>query len=382
MPVFSCGGMRYQHSWSDVPFSEVPAAVQKNLETTVARAVEIGINHIETARGYGSSEIQLGQVLPHFPRESLIVQTKVAPDPSPETFYRTFEKSLANLRLESVDLLSLHGINNEEIWEQCIRPGGCIDQARKIQKEGRARFIGFSTHGAPSLILKAVRSGEFDYLNLHWYWIQQENWQAVEEARKRDMGVFIISPNDKGGKLYAPPEKLSQLCEPFSPMVFNDLFCLAAEEVHTLSIGASKPTDFDEHLRALPFVENAAEKIAPVRARLETEMARVLGEDWCRGYLDGVPEWDAVPGGINLRIILRLWSLDEAFGMREYGKMRYNLLGQGGHWFPGKNAASFDAPAIRSLLGEYRWVKRIEDILTDAHKRFFEAPKQRLSAGD
>ncbi|MGY8651308.1 MAG: aldo/keto reductase, partial [Verrucomicrobiia bacterium] len=63
MPVFSCGGMRYQHKWSDIEWSEVPEAGQKNLEATIKRAVEVGINHIETARGYGSSEMQLGPVL-------------------------------------------------------------------------------------------------------------------------------------------------------------------------------------------------------------------------------------------------------------------------------------------------------------------------------
>ena len=52
IPVFSCGGMRYQHKWSDIPWSEVPDEGQANLEATIHRAVELGINHIETARGY------------------------------------------------------------------------------------------------------------------------------------------------------------------------------------------------------------------------------------------------------------------------------------------------------------------------------------------
>src|SRR5262249_50732555 len=66
MPFFSCGGMRYQHKWNDVPLSEVPPDNQANLEATIRRSVELGINHIETARGYGSSERQLGLILPKF----------------------------------------------------------------------------------------------------------------------------------------------------------------------------------------------------------------------------------------------------------------------------------------------------------------------------
>src|SRR5687768_2097928 len=92
MPVFSCGGMRYQFKWQDVDPKEIPTDNQANLEATIHRAVELGINHIETARGYGSSEMQLGEVLPRFSREKLIVQTKVAPHEDPRVFLETFER--------------------------------------------------------------------------------------------------------------------------------------------------------------------------------------------------------------------------------------------------------------------------------------------------
>ena len=115
MPVFSCGGMRYQYKWQDVPANEIPPDSQQNLEATLRYSVECGINHIETARGYGSSEMQLGWILPSFPREKLIVQTKVVPKPNSQEFREEFEKSLAYLQLEYVDLLSLHGINTWEV---------------------------------------------------------------------------------------------------------------------------------------------------------------------------------------------------------------------------------------------------------------------------
>src|SRR5687768_1480956 len=57
MPVISCGGMRYQHKWNDTDPKEIPAPSQANLEACIHRAVELGVNHIETARGYGTSEM-------------------------------------------------------------------------------------------------------------------------------------------------------------------------------------------------------------------------------------------------------------------------------------------------------------------------------------
>ena len=114
MPVISCGGMRYQFKWQDVPPQDIPRANQENLEACIHRALELGINHIETARGYGTSEMQLGAVLPKLPRDKMIVQTKVTPRATAEEFLKTFDDSMNYLKLDHVDLLSLHGINNRE----------------------------------------------------------------------------------------------------------------------------------------------------------------------------------------------------------------------------------------------------------------------------
>jgi predicted aldo/keto reductase-like oxidoreductase len=91
--------MRYQFKWKDVSASEIPPENQENLEATIRRALDFGINHIETARGYGSSEMQLGRILPTLPREKMIVQTKVSPKATAQEFLRTFDTSLKHLRL-------------------------------------------------------------------------------------------------------------------------------------------------------------------------------------------------------------------------------------------------------------------------------------------
>ena len=290
VPVFSCGGMRYQHSWDDALPEEIPAANQENLERTVLRAIDLGINHIETARGYGSSEMQLGRILPRLPRNEIRVQTKVSPRENQAEFLEAFDKSLAYLKLDYVDFLSIHGINNAELLHQTLKKGGCLEAARKIQAEGRARFIGFSTHATRETILAAVETDEFDYINLHWYFVNESNWEAIEASRRHDMGVFIISPNDKGGLLYRPSAKLTDLCKPLSPIIFGDLFCLARPQVHTLSVGAAKPEDFDEHIKALEHYEDIRAALAPVEQRLRAEMASVLGADWCQKWWSGVPE--------------------------------------------------------------------------------------------
>ncbi|MEM1027040.1 MAG: aldo/keto reductase [Planctomycetota bacterium] len=341
MPVFSTGGMRYQDGWQDKPLDQIDPKTTENMEATIRASLKHGIHHIETARGYGPSERQLGLVLPKFPREELIVQTKIGPTETGEEFLKHFAESLERLQLDHVDLLGIHGINNFEIVDKVRKKGGCLEAARKLQKEGKVKHVGFSTHAMRPSLLAAIDIDEhgFDYVNLHYYYIFQRNRAAIDAATRRDMGVFIISPTDKGGKLYDPPDKLVELCKPLHPIEFNDLWTLSQPGVHTLSLGASKPEDYDLHVSADALLDRADEVLPPIVKRLEDAMEAATGFrspeaiSW-----DGLPEHYDTPGNLNLPIMLWLHQLARGWDMSEYGKMRFNMLGGASHWFPGAKA--------------------------------------------
>lgn len=373
IPVISCGGMRFQESWnSNDPVSDES---QRNLEAVVRRAFELGINHFETARGYGTSEYQLGKILPQLPRDRIIVQTKVSPCADPRQFQEVFDYSMGLLNLDYIDLFAFHGVNNTTIHEHTK---ACIDTAFRWKKEGRVRHIGFSTHNVCEGIIETIKLDCFEYVNLHWYYVFQDNWPAIVEANKRDMGVFIISPNEKGGMLFKETPKFAGLTAPYHPMVFNGLFCLSRPEVHTLSCGAARPEQFDIHLETADLSERASEIAGPIEERLDAEMERVLGNEWLRTWHVGLPKWEETPGHVNIPWILRLRNLALAFDMVEFGKMRYNLLGNGDHWFPGNRADQLAKYNFADCLKNSPHADKIPALLEEAHNLLAGETRKRL----
>ncbi len=383
MPILSLGGMRFQQSWKDLGKDEIQAQSQENLEATLLRAKNCGLNHIETARHYGSSELQLGWACKLLPDTNRLIQTKVPPREDSKLFEAELDLSFKKLECEKVDLLAIHGINLPEHLDQTLRPGGCLEVVKRWQDDGRIGSIGFSTHGTTKLIVKAIKTNAFDYVNLHWYFINQNNLSALIEAAKLDLGVFIISPTDKGGHLHSPSSKLLELCSPIHPIVFNDLFCLRDSRVHTISVGAAKQEDLDIHLKAIALLDKADEYVSTIQERLSKAAFQALGEPWLASWYKGLPTWEETPGNINIPILLWLHNLVEAWEMEGYAKARYGLLGNAGHWFPGENANCLDNEIseedLNKVLITSPWAKEIPGVLRKLRDRIGGSDCLRLS---
>ncbi len=350
MPVLSLGGMRFQKSWEELKFSEISEKEQNKVENILNLANQFGFKHIETAKYYGTSEIQLGMAFRSTNKTPKIIQTKIPPNSDPKLFESELLNSFEKLQVKKIDLLAIHGINLPEHLHQAVKDGGCIDILRKFQKENLIGHIGFSTHGESSLIEKAISTNFFDYVNLHWYFINQTNSKVIDLAHKYDLGVFIISPTDKGGHLHTPSEKMLELCSPLHPIVFNDLFCLRNNNVHTISVGISKEKDFDLHLKALSLLSESDQYIPKILNNLNEASLNSLGLEWYENWDKNLPNWQNTPGGINIPVLLWLSNLIDSFDLEGFARSRYQLLGSGSHWFPGNNANLLDAGVSESQL--------------------------------
>merc|ERR1719197_857650 len=107
-------------------------------------------------------------------REDIIVQTKVGPKKTAAAFRTDLEKSFSLLGLEYIDLFSFHGLNRDFHINWILdngEGGNCMDVVKEYVAAGKIRHIGFSTHAQTDCIVKAINSGAFSYVNLHYQYV-------------------------------------------------------------------------------------------------------------------------------------------------------------------------------------------------------------------
>ena len=328
--VVTLGGMRFKHG-SVEPRGQIPQDTLDQCRDTVKKALAQGINLIETAYGYGKSEHAYGRVLNDelkIKRDSYFLMTKGSPKTA-EAARKLVALQLEALKTDYLDFYAWHGINTMELLEVACSKGGPVEELLKLKEEGVIGHIGFSTHAPLEVILKAIETNLFDFVNLHYYYFFQRNKEAIDLAHTKDMGVFIISPNDKGGQLSRPPKKLKELTAPLHPIHFNARFCLSHPSVHTLTFGLPVTVQFDD-----------INGIFPAPAPLSTEDAKIKQLLDNQKLLDPYAGFDAYcmendPSGLNIPEILRFRTLWKCYDMKDFGLYRYNMFQEKDHWFPG-----------------------------------------------
>ncbi len=337
---------------------------------TVVRAVEMGVNHLETARGYTNSEERVGQalkvLLKTVPRDELYITTKIGPDSDVEKFKKNFEISQELLGIDCIDNLDFHGPGSWERVEPAMRPGGCLDYVRKLQAEGRIKHFGFSSHGYPKGVMEVVNTEEFDSVNMHYYYFNQGLRDVVARAHELDMGVFIISPNGQGGRLHRPTPELTDACAPLTPAGFTHMWLLNDPRVHTLSFGPASPEEVEANLVAADYDPDGPERATfnEVLGNVEAAYRGTLDDTYCTICNECLP----CPENINIPGLLNWRNMAVGFDMMDYAQGRYSRVGGGGGaWVPGVKGDQ--CTKCGDCLPRCPEKLDIPELLWDAHQR-------------
>ncbi|MFC6593703.1 aldo/keto reductase [Kitasatospora paranensis] len=175
------------------------------------RAVDLGVNLVDTARGYGDSERIVGRVVRERAGDEVFVATKVPPKnriwPAPggldpaETFpgahiRESLETSLRESGLDHFDVLQFH------VWsDDWVGRGDWLETVAELKQQGKIRLFGVSVNDhRPESALDLVRSGVVDTVQVIYNIFDQSPADALFPAcREHGVGVIVRVALDEGG---------------------------------------------------------------------------------------------------------------------------------------------------------------------------------------
>ena len=127
----------------------------------VKRALDLGINYIDTSDDYGASEERIGKALKGYDRKRVFLATKVSTR-NGAAVAALVERSLKRLGVDQLDLIHIHTLIDDADLVKIEAPGGPLEVLQKMKDQKLTRFIGITSHTAPLALQKALERHDFD----------------------------------------------------------------------------------------------------------------------------------------------------------------------------------------------------------------------------
>lgn len=158
----------------------------------IDRALDMGINFMETARAYPNSEAYYGLSLGS-KRERIFLAGQ-AHDRTAQGAMSQLEESLRNLKTDWLDLWQIHNIQSDDDLQKIFGPRGVLEAFQRAKKDGKVRFIGVTGHVDPDILLQAITLYDFDTVLFpvnpaEPAWLSFPD-TVLPEARRRNMGTI------------------------------------------------------------------------------------------------------------------------------------------------------------------------------------------------
>jgi predicted aldo/keto reductase-like oxidoreductase len=293
--------------------------------SVVKKAFESGINYFDTARWDGDSEEKIGCALKDI-RNQCIIATKTGSRTKKESL-DDLKNSLKLLQTNHVDIIQLHGIDDEKTLTKAMSPDGALQTCKEAQKERVANFIGITGH-KPHILTKAIKTGEFDTVLVPLNIITR---QAEEELlpTAKDLDVGVIAMKTLSAKtsnlitcMYQPslslvsdePELKTLLGQSKDEMVSNLIKYNLSKDLTSTIIG----------LRSLAEIETATKAVSNYNGLTTLEQNRFdfkLGV-YCRDCGLCMP----CPEKVNIPATLRFYSFYTNYTLKNWAKKLYSGL--------------------------------------------------------
>ncbi len=177
----------------------------------INRAIDLGVNYIDTAASYGrgQSQLNIGRVM-KTRRNEVWLSTKTH-DRTYDGSMRLLEESLKNLQTDHLDTWQLHNVKTKDQLDQIFAKDGALKAMEKAKSEGMIRHIGITGHFEPLILLEAIKNYPFDQILLavnaaDIHYLSFKNY-LLPEAQKKGIAIIGMKVATRGRMLssWAPP---------------------------------------------------------------------------------------------------------------------------------------------------------------------------------
>jgi predicted aldo/keto reductase-like oxidoreductase len=223
------GRLGYEGSVVMFGAASLGGVTQSEADQSITYALENGVNHFDTAAGYGDAELRMAPIISKA-RDDIFLATKTGQRSKKEAKEEIY-RSLKRMQVDSVDLLQLHAVGSMEELDLCTARGGALEAAIEAKEEGIVKAIGITGHGhqAPVVHLEALRRYPFETvlfpLNYYMYSIPEYR-EAVdalmEESLRQTVAVRVIKAIAKGPWGVAQKRNYATWYEPFDQQEIID----------------------------------------------------------------------------------------------------------------------------------------------------------------
>lgn len=158
----------------------------------VNEAIDLGIDFIDTAHGYGDSEEKIGAALAG--RNVSVVLASKTPRRNPEGVRDDFNESLSRLGVDYIDIYQFHCVNKDEDYDSLMAEGGGFEVLEGMKRERRLGFIGITSHHL-DIFKRALLDDRVDTIQALYNFLEPEAGdEVIPMAVERDVGVIAMKP--------------------------------------------------------------------------------------------------------------------------------------------------------------------------------------------
>lgn len=299
----------------------------------ILRAIDSGINYIDTAPDYGRAEEKVGEALKRVKREKVIIATKFCRQggypkhlllgSTKRDYIRMVEASLKRLGTDYIDICFVHAIgetskSKREELDRLLN-SEMLSAVETLKKEGKIRFLAVSSHGPHNmedLLIEAVKSGYFDIIMTAFNFMKFPRLpEVIKDAYRRGIGVIAMKTLAGAKDMEIKSDEV-----PFPVAALK--WVLKHKEVSGLVITMRSVNDLNLYLQA------SGQRFTSRDARVLKRYASLYSSQYCRTGCNQCET--ACPENMPIATTLRYRMYFEDYGMEKEAIVAYTQTGRKG----------------------------------------------------